>query len=205
MDRIDFYLTRDRQCFIMLLWVQCKAMYSSYYYKNGGPDSVMVGKDKAMTEISNSNNDLTRHRPTGLTILALLFIIAGAFTLLAGITTLETALSQASGPILTDLEALFIPLGIEFLCIASFVVALGLFTVKSWWVWLVAIVLSTIGLVVNVISLVIPNMLTIAITGALVGIAINAIVLYYLSRKNVRQYFGKMATPRESASTTVGV
>ena len=157
-----------------------------------------------MTEISNSsNNDLTRHRPTGLTILALLFIIAGAFTLLAGITTLETALAQASGPILTDLEALFIPLGIEILCIASFVVALGLFTVKSWWVWLVALVLSIIGLVVNVVSLVIPNMFTIAITGALVGIAINAIVLYYLSRRNVRQYFGNnKAGARESSSTT---
>jgi hypothetical protein len=142
-----------------------------------------------MTEISsnssnNNNNDLTRHRPTGLTILALLFIIAGAFTLLAGITTLEAALGRASGPILTDLEALFIPLGIEILCIASFVVALGLFTVKSWWVWLIAVVLSTIGLVVNVISLAIPNMFT--IIGPVVGIAINAIILYYLSRRNVR-------------------
>ena len=168
-----------------------------------------------MTEINksssnnSSNNDLTRHRPTGLTILALLFVIAGAFTLLAGITTLETALAQASGPILTDLEALFIPLGIEILCIASFVVALGLFTVKSWWVWLVAVVLSTIGLVVNVVSIVIPNMFTIAITGALVGIAINAIILYYLSRRNVRQYFGNKASARESSSssttTTVGI
>ena len=164
-----------------------------------------------MTEISsnssnNNNNDLTRHRPTGLTILALLFIIAGAFTLLAGITTLEAALGRASGPILTDLEALLIPLGIEILCIASFVVALGLFTVKSWWVWLVAIVLSTIGLVVNVISLVIPNMFT--ITGPVVGIAINAIILYYLSRRNVRLYFGNKAGARESPSsstTTVGV
>jgi hypothetical protein len=46
--------------------------------------------------------------------LGVLFVIAGAFTLLAGITTLEAALAQASGPILTELEALFIiPLGIE--------------------------------------------------------------------------------------------
>src|SRR5688572_15038028 len=163
-----------------------------------------------MTEISsnNDNNDLTTQRPTGLTILAVLFLVAGAFTFLAGITTLETALAQASGPILTDLEALFIPLGIEILCIASFVVALGLFTVKSWWVWLVAVVLSTIGLVVNVVSLVIPNMFTIVVAGALVGIAINAIVLYYLSRKNVRQYFGNKVGARESSSsttTTVGI
>ena len=45
-----------------------------------------------------------------------------------------------------------------------------------------------------------------AITGELVGIAINAIVLYYLSRINVREYFGKVAAVRESSSTTtVGV
>jgi hypothetical protein len=154
-----------------------------------------------MTESSSSNNnDLTRHRPTGLTIMAVLFIIAGAFTLLGGITTLETAITQASGPILTDLEALFIPLAVEILCIASFVIALSLFTVKSWWVWLVAVVLSAIGLVVNLVSLVIPSMFTMA--GALVGIAINAIILYYLSRRNVRQYFGNKASARESSSST---
>ena len=165
-----------------------------------------------MTQInnSNSNNDLIRHdRPTGLTILAVLFLIAGASTLLAGITTFETAIVQASGPILTDLEALFIPLAVEILCIGSFVVALGLFTGKSWWVWLVAVVLSAIGLVVNVVSLVIPNMFTIAVAGALVGIAINAIILYYLSRRNVRHYFGNnKAGIRESSSsttTTVGI
>jgi hypothetical protein len=154
-----------------------------------------------MTESSSSNNnDLIRHRPTGLTIMAVLFIIAGAFTLLGGITTLETAITQASGPILTDLEALFIPLAVEILCIASFVVALSLFTVKNWWVWLVAVVLSAIGLVVNLISLVIPSMFTMA--GALVGIAINAIILYYLSRRNVRHYFGNKASARESPSST---
>ena len=49
---------------------------------------------------------------------------------------------------------------------------------------------EAIGLVVNVVSLVIPGMFTIAAAGALVGIAINAIILYYLSRRNVRQYFG---------------
>jgi hypothetical protein len=170
---------------------------------------LIVSGNTHMTEISNSSshNDLTRHRPTGLTILALLFIIAGAFSLLAGITTLETAIAQAGAPILTELEVLFIPLGIEILCIASFVVALGLFTVRSWWVWLVAVVLSTIGLVVNVVSIVIPYMFTIAVVGALVGIAINAIILYYLSRRNVRQYFGNKAGARESSSSTntVGV
>jgi uncharacterized membrane protein (DUF2068 family) len=179
-----------------------------------------------MTKIS-SNNDLIRHRPTGVTILGVLFVIAGAFTLLGGIATLvaipfvanvnpnvignnelqlngqqplltpseqTAALAQGSGSILTVLGAVLIPLGI-----ASLVVAYGLFKGKSW-AWLVAVVLSTIGVVVNVISLVTANMG--AITGALVGIAINAIVLYYLSRRNVRQYFGKVATPTETSSSS---
>jgi uncharacterized membrane protein (DUF2068 family) len=176
---------------------------------------------------SSSNNDLIRHRPTGVTILGVLFVIAGAFTLLGGIATLvaipfvsnvnpnvignnelqlngqqplltpseQTALAQGSGSILTVLGAVLIPLGI-----ASLVVAYGLFKGKSW-AWFVAVALSIIGLVVNVISLVTSNMG--AITGALVGIAINAIVLYYLSRRNVRQYFAKVANARETSSTTV--
>jgi uncharacterized membrane protein HdeD (DUF308 family) len=181
-----------------------------------------------MNKISRDNNDsLLRHRPTGVTILGVLFVIAGAFTLLGGIATIvaipfianvnpnvinnelqfngqqpltpsdQTALAQGSGSILTVLGAVLIPLGI-----ASLVVAYGLFKAKSW-AWSVAFVLSIIGIVVNVISLVTANMG--AITGALVGIAINAIVLYYLSRRNVRQYFGKVAAAKESSSTTVGV
>lgn len=181
-----------------------------------------------MSKISSSNNDQIRHRPTGVTILGILFVIAGAFTLLAGIATLvaipfvanvnpsiignnelqfsgqqpltlgeQTTLAQGSGSILTALGAVLIPLGI-----ASLVIAYGLFKGKRW-SWTAAVVLSAMGVVINVISLVTANMG--AITGALFGIAINAIVLYYLSRGNVRQYFGKVATPRESTSTTAGV
>jgi hypothetical protein len=40
------------------------------------------------SKISSSNNDLIRHRPTGVTILGILSVIAGAFALLGGIGTL---------------------------------------------------------------------------------------------------------------------
>jgi uncharacterized membrane protein (DUF2068 family) len=180
-----------------------------------------------MSKKNNNNDSILIHRPTGVTILGALFVIAGAFALVGGIATLgaipfvanlspnvignnelqfngepltpsqQTALVQGSGSILTVLGAFLIPLGI-----ASLVVAYGLFKAKSW-AWFVAVVLSTIGLAINVISLVTGNMG--AITGALVGIAINAIVLYYLSRRNVRQYFGKVSSPRQqSSATTMG-
>jgi len=71
-----------------------------------------------------------------------------------------------------------IPLGFASLV----VVAYGLFKGKRW-SWFVAVELSIMGVGVNAISLVTSNIG--AITGALVGIAFIAIVLYYLSRRIV--------------------
>lgn len=95
----------------------------------------------------------------------------------------QSALIESSGPILAALGAILIPLGI-----ASLVVAYGLFKAKGW-AWSIAVALSVILFAINVISLVTANMS--AITTAIIGLAINAVVLYYLSRRNVRQYFGK--------------
>jgi hypothetical protein len=67
----------------------------------------------------------------------------------------------------------------------------------------VAVMLYTIGLVVNVVSIVTAYMGTMA--GALVGIAINAIVFYYPSKRNVRQYFEKVGAAKGSLPTTIGV
>lgn len=158
----------------------------------------------------NNNHNVLERRPIGVSILAGLFVLAGALTLLGGITTLvaapfatnldpnaldnglgeapltqdqQTILIQNSGSILAVLSAFLIPIGI-----VSLIVAYGLFKGKRW-AWSAAVVLSAIGLAINVLSLITGGIA--AIAGALVGIAINAVVLYYLSRRNVRQYFGK--------------
>jgi hypothetical protein len=59
-----------------------------------------------MTNIqqSSNNNDLIRHRPTGVTILGILLVIAGAFTQLGGIIAFETAFAQASGSIFNSIR-----------------------------------------------------------------------------------------------------
>ena len=162
----------------------------------------------------NNNSNQLIHRPTGVTILAVLFVIGGAVALLAGVGTFvaipfatnlmqdsvndgtlntspispseQSALIQGIGPTLTVIGAVLIPVGI-----ATLFVAAGLFKAKSW-AWSAAIILSVIGFAMNVISLVTGNMN--AITGAVIGMAINAIVLFYLTRRNVRQYFGKVSS-----------
>jgi len=160
----------------------------------------------------NNNTSQLAHRPTGVTILAVLFVIGGAFALLGGIGTLaaipfaanimpnavnnglelngspltssqQSALIEGTGPILTVVGAVLIPLGV-----ASLIVGYGLLKAKRW-AWSIAIVLSAILFAINVISLIGGNMS--AITSAVVGMVINGIILYYLSRRNVRQYFGK--------------
>jgi hypothetical protein len=169
----------------------------------------------------NNKPNLLAHRPTGVTILGVLFVIGGAFALLGGIGTLaavpfatnmmpnavnnglelngspltpgqQSDLIEARGPILATIGGVLIPLGI-----ASLVVAYGLLKAKGW-AWSIAVVLSAILFAINVISLITGSMS--AITSAVVGMAINAIVLYYLSRRNVRQYFGK-ATNRIPSTT----
>lgn len=169
----------------------------------------------------NNNTSQLIHRPTGVTILAVLFVIGGAVALLAGVGTFvaipfatnfmqdtvnngalssplspneQSALIQGSGSILTVIGAVLIPVGI-----ATLIVANGLFKAKSW-AWSVAIILSAIGFAMNAVSLVTGNMN--AMTGAVIGMAINAVVLYYLLRRNVRQYFGKI--PSALPPTTTG-
>jgi uncharacterized membrane protein (DUF2068 family) len=106
----------------------------------------------------------------------------------------QSTLIEGNTPVLTMVGAVLIPLGI-----ATLAVAYGLFKAKTW-AWSIAVVLSAFLLAINVLSLVTGNIS--AITGAVVGMAINAIVLYYLSRRNVRQYFGKAKNP--IPSTTLG-
>ena len=169
----------------------------------------------------NNNSSQLTHRPKGVTILAVLFVIGGAVALLAGIGTFaaipfatnlmqdsvndgalnssplsasdQSALIRGTGPILTVIGAVLIPVGI-----ATLIVATGLFRAKGW-AWSAAIILSAIGFAMNVISIVTGNMN--AITGAVIGMAINAIVLYYLSRRNVRQYFGKVSSTFPTTTT----
>lgn len=169
---------------------------------------------------------MSEHRPTGVTVLGALFIIAGAFTLFGGIATLVAApfvasmnpetlnnQLQSNGGETTTLapdQQMTLIQGSSLvlkvlgtilipLGIASLVVAYGLFKGKSW-AWSVAMILSAIGIAVNAISLVSGNVNSIA--SSVVGIAINAIILYYLYRRNVRQYFGKMTSTTQSG--TVG-
>jgi len=69
--------------------------------------------------------------------------------------------------------------------IAFFVVAWGLFNGKAW-AWGVTVILSIITLVVSVLTIISGNL------GSIFTLIIAGVILYYLYRKNVKMYFGKI-------------
>ena len=73
--------------------------------------------------------------------------------------------------------------------------AWGLWTGKGW-AWLLSLVLAVLGLIVSIIALVRGRFVTIVI------LILDAIILYYLFRPNVRAFFGEQKTSSQTMPAT---
>src|SRR5919205_3756288 len=112
--------------------------------------------------------ETSKHRPLGVTIIAVLNVIAGIIAIAVGI------------------PALIVIVGIVFIAvgIASLVMAYGLWKGRSW-AWTITLILSAIGIIFAIASIAAGNI------GAVFHIIINAVIIYYLYRPNVKAFFGK--------------
>jgi hypothetical protein len=156
-----------------------------------------------------------QHRPTGVTIIAILTIIGGILLLLSGIalvafgvlfsvnrvgaTTITSASSivgaQFFGIIFAAIGGVLLIIGIGYL-----IMSYGLFKGKGW-AWTITIILTIIGIAIQIVSTSVGSVFTASlnnannvssgIIGSIIGIAINIAVLYYLYRPHVKAYFGK--------------
>ena len=79
------------------------------------------------------------------------------------------------------------------------VVSYGLLKGKGW-AWAITVILSIIAIVIQIVSIITTsnasftndiNASSAGIISSIIGIAINAVILYYLYRPNVKSYFGK--------------
>jgi hypothetical protein len=152
---------------------------------------------------------LETNRPLGVTIIAVLRIIGGIILLLGGIglvtiapfvgqlnvnttsSTTDNGINLSNNPTSFLFFAAFIGVIGSILIvlgIASFFVAWGLLKGKGW-AWTVTIIITIISLVFNALSIVSGNI------GAIVGIIIDGVIIYYLYRPNVKSYFGRVRGP----------
>src|SRR5918995_6796625 len=115
-----------------------------------------------------------KHRPIGVTIIAILTIIGGIGFLASGIAAVVAA------PFLSDMEGLSAGIGAALIAlgIAYFVMAYGLWKGKGW-AWTITLILSAIGIIVAIVSIATGNV------GAIISIIINGVIIYYLYRPHV--------------------
>jgi hypothetical protein len=118
-------------------------------------------------------------RPLGVTILGILWIIGGLLMLFGGI--IGGAVMSVVG-----MPGLGAVIAIVFIIIGIVDLLLGIGCFMAWsWVWIVGVIFSAISILMGLVSLVTTGL------GALVGIIIAAIILYYLFQPQVKAYFGK--------------
>jgi hypothetical protein len=143
-------------------------------------------------------------RPLGVTIIAILMAIGGIAMIVAGVSALflgsliplagqtqdfaGNISSTMLGGFAVASGAVMLALGI-----ASLVIAYGLFKGRGW-AWTAAVVLSIIGIVMSVVSIVTGNF------GSIISLIINGIIIYYLYRPHVKAYFGRSIAPRSDTA-----
>lgn len=152
-------------------------------------------------------------RPRGVTIIAILIIIAGVLSLLIGVglvvigpfimnvspnSNLGSQIEpQVLGLVFVVFGAISLALGV-----ANFVMAYGLWKAKGW-AWTISIILLFIGIAVDMISISITSAGVFSNTGSnllgdilssIISIGISAFIVYYLYRPHVKAYFGKTIT-----------
>ena len=116
---------------------------------------------------------MQRERPFGVIIIAILAILGGIGSILLGFIVLII-------PILgIILGGILIIIGLAY-----FAVAYGLWNGRSW-AWILTILISALGIVVGLVSIMIGT------GGSLLFIIVNVIIIYYLFKPDVKAYFGK--------------
>ena len=117
-------------------------------------------------------------RPLGVTILGILWILGGLLMLVGGFV--GGAILSVSG-----LGGIGAAIGVVFFIIGIVDLLLGVGCFLAWsWVWIIGVIFSAISILIGLVSLFTSGI------GAIVGIIIAAIILWYLFQPQVKAYFG---------------
>lgn len=127
-------------------------------------------------------------RPMGITILAVLSAIGGVLAILGGIALIGiggVAGASTGQAALFGLGAIF---GLLALAtgIANLAFAYGAWTLQPW-AWTLGVALQVISIALAVLAVIGGS----DISGQILGVAISAIILYYLFQPTIKAAFGR--------------
>ncbi|HSF00752.1 MAG TPA: hypothetical protein VLA48_07645 [Nitrososphaeraceae archaeon] len=133
---------------------------------------------------------MTQHRPTGITIIAILMILGGLILLFTGITPLfigplisidSDSSASGLGFLITIGGLVLVGLGI-----ASLIVSRGLLKGKGW-ARTITLIISIIAIIFAIISLASSSDLI-----HIISVIIYGIIIYYMFTNKVKLFFGKV-------------
>jgi len=139
-----------------------------------------------------------KKRPTGVTVVAILEVLGGVSGLAAAnivlsiFATMSGTVGGVTGRVASGfgiLEGFFAVVGgligsiLLLVGIANFFIAYGLLK-GSGWAWILCLVFAIIGIALGIILLPI----------GIVSIIADAVIVYYLTRPHVKEFFGKAAS-----------
>lgn len=134
-------------------------------------------------------------RPLGVTIIGIVGILVGCLALLAGlaVTVFGIAFIPSIGDfggILSAFGGLISVVGIVvvFAAVVELIVCWGLLS-RKYWAWLVALILEVLGIIGSLGTLMGSPV------AALPGLAIGAVVIWYLLQPHVRAWFERKQAP----------
>jgi hypothetical protein len=120
-----------------------------------------------------------KKRPTVVKILVVIVLIGSIIPILAGAMML-TGGGAIEGYFMQQLLSQILPTYYVVVGVVGLALAWGLWMGKGW-AWIIAIIIFIIGLVTDLVTL----------PAGIVGVVIDAIVLYLLSRSDTRRFCGK--------------
>ena len=137
-------------------------------------------------------------RPTGVTILAVLYFLGAAFLGICGLLfmvggSMLSGLAQSGGPGSALFAAGGAVVGGFFLVLALLELALGIGFIKLQnWARVVAIVLTGIAVLFGALGMfsMLAHVMVFALTTRLITLAIQIWILVYLFKPHVKQAFG---------------
>ena len=120
-----------------------------------------------------------KKRPTVVKILVLIVVIGSIIPILAGVMML-TGGSAYEGYFMQELLSQIVPTYTVLIGVIGLVAAWGLWIGRSW-AWVIVLIIFIIGIIMDLVTL--PT--------GIVGVVIDAIVLYLLLRPDTRRFCGK--------------
>jgi hypothetical protein len=118
-------------------------------------------------------------RPLGVTILAILNALGGIVTLLGGVAAIGVTSTGMFASLGIIVGGFTIIIGLFQL-----IIAWGLWTGKKW-AWFLALIFGILGVIFGILGLIGGGL------SGIISLLINAIIVYYLLRPEVKAFFGR--------------